>query len=184
VPLLRVPSTPVREQAVLALAAARVTSGGDARDVVADLLGSEHAEVRTAVLACLMRGELKLGDGEVLGAGYVEERWDRAHHGDRDARVELALAAGALHSDVRARELLEPFLGDPDPVVASAAIRSAGMLRDRDLHPAIVAGLKAPGTRQAAREALVNQGSAAVETLGRYLLDESVHPAIWRHIPS
>ena len=183
-PHLTDPSPAVREQAVLALAESRVASGGEVRDVVAELLESEQAEVRTAVLTCLTRGELKVEGAEVLNDEYVEAWSDRASHGDRDARVELALAAGAMASHPRARELLEPFLGDPDPVVASAAIRSAGMLREPALHPAMVAGLKSAGTRKAARDALADQGHAAVATLGRYLLDESVHPAIRRHIPS
>jgi hypothetical protein len=48
----------------------------------------------------------------------------------------------------------------------------------------MVDGLGRPGTRQAARDALVEQGQRAVECLSETLLDESAHPTIRRHIPS
>ena len=45
-------------------------------------------------------------------------------------------------------------------------------------------GLERPDTRQAAREALADRGSAAIDSLARHLLDERVRPGIRRHIPS
>ncbi len=175
------PARAVREQAVLAMVAA---NRGNERDTVAELLRDPDTGVRTATLACLTRGDLTVEGSEVLDPGYLDGQWERAYEGDRSARVELALAAGAMRTHPRARELLEPFLHDPDPVVSSAAIRSAGLIGESDFHAAIIAGLKAPGTRHAAREALAEQGPRAVDILGSYLLDESAHPSIRRHIPS
>ncbi|HUE77068.1 MAG TPA: cyclic nucleotide-binding domain-containing protein, partial [Longimicrobiales bacterium] len=177
---LRDPARQVREEAVKGLVAARA----DKATLIRELLGSDHADVRTATLACLARGELEAADGSMLGQTYLEERWDRAQRGDRDARIELALAAGALRGDPLAAELLEPLVGDPDPAVASAALRSAGMLRRRDLYPAMIAALRSPATREAAREALAEQGALAVDTLADYLMDERGHPVIRRHVPS
>ncbi len=171
----------VREQAVLAVVA---VNRGHVRDTVAELMRDPDTGVRTATLACLTRGEIEVEGGDVLDPGYLDERWQQAYEGDRSARIELALAAGAMRTHPRARELLEPFLHDPDPLVASAAIRSAGLIGEPDFHAAIIAGLKAPGTRHAAREALADQGPRAVDILGSYLLDESAHPSIRRHIPS
>ncbi|NIP82577.1 MAG: hypothetical protein GWM90_26500, partial [Gemmatimonadetes bacterium] len=48
----------------------------------------------------------------------------------------------------------------------------------------MVEALKAPGTRQAARDALATQGQRAVDCLAETLLDVSAHPTIRRHIPS
>lgn len=177
---LQDPARAVREAAVRALVAASPDRGV----LIRELLRSEHTQVRTATLACLSRGELDDADGELLGHAYLEDLWDRAQHGNRDARIELALAAGALRGDPLAAELLEPLVGDPDPIVASAALQSAGMLRRRDLHPAMIAALRAPATREAARDALSEQGALAVEALASYLMDERGHPVIRRHIPS
>lgn len=174
------PARGVREEAVRALLAAR----SDKDELIREMLLSEHTHVRTATLACLSRGELGGAESDLLGHAYLEERWDRAQGGDRDARIELALAAGALRGDPLAAELLEPLVGDPDPVVASAALQSAGMLRRRDLYPAMIAALRSPSTREAAREALSEQGGLAVGALADYLMDERGHPAIRRHIPS
>ncbi|HUG42062.1 MAG TPA: Npt1/Npt2 family nucleotide transporter [Longimicrobiales bacterium] len=170
----------VREAAVRALVAGQT----DKAALIRELLLSEQTHVRTATLACLSRGQLEGADGQLLGQAYLEELWDRAQAGDRDARIELALAAGALRTDPLAGELLEPLVGDPDPTVASAALQSAGMLRRRDLYPAMIAALRSPSTREAAREALAEQGGLAVDALAACLLDERGHAVIRRHIPS
>lgn len=180
-PRLEDPSPAVREQAVLALAAA---SPGRRADLIAELLTSDRAVVRTAALACLARGEIEADGGELLGSSYIEEAWTRAQAGDRGARMELALAVGALPSHPRSGELLDALLHDPDAEVASAALRSAGLLNRPDLHTAMIEGLARSATREAAREALAGQGARAVETLATTLLDETAHPAIRRHIPS
>ena len=180
-PRLEDPSRAVRERAVLALVAA---SGKEGEPLVEELLRSERADIRTAVLTCIARGEIPPEATGGIRGTYLDERWERAQEGDRDARVELALAAGAMAGGDSARELLEPFLGDPDPLVASSAIRSAGLLRDPALYPAMTAGLKTAATRHAARDALAAQGAPVVELLGKYLLDETTHPALRRHIPS
>ncbi|MFO7893112.1 MAG: cyclic nucleotide-binding domain-containing protein [Longimicrobiales bacterium] len=171
----------VREQAVLALLSA---APDRQKELVRGLLASPHSEVRTAALAVLARGDVAARGDELLGASFLDERWEQAQAGHRDARVELALAAGVHRSHPRAVEVLEALLGDPDPVVASAALRSAGLLDRTELRTAMVEGLKKPGTRQAARDALVEQGQRAVECLADALLDESSHPTIRRHIPS
>ena len=179
-PRLLDPARAVREQAVLALVAA----AKDRRSLVQELLGSRHAQVRTATLACLTRGEIEDAGGELLGGSYIEERWQRADRGDRDARIELALAAGALRADPRAPDLVEPFLSDPDPGVASAAIRSAGLMGTERFHDPMIRCLRSPGTREAARDALAQQGASAVDRLADRLLDEAEHPLVRRHIPS
>ena len=180
-PLLRDPVRRIREQAVLALLSAEPDRQ---KELVGELLASPHPEVRTAALACLGREGVGARGEELLGPSYLEERWAQAREGERDARVELALAAGAYRSHPRTLEILDDLVADPDPVVASAAIRSAGLLGAPELHSAMVEALRVPATRQAAREALAQQGQRAVDCLADTLLDERAHPTIRRHIPS
>ncbi len=171
----------VREQAVRALAA---QAPEQTSALIRALLASEHADVRTAALACLTRGQLAVDVDQVVGGGYLEERMRQAEGGDREARVELALAAGALRSHPGTRDLLDDLLGDPDPVVASAALRSAALLDRPDLHPVMISALQRPGTRQAAREALTERGGSALDVLARHLLDERVPTTVRRQIPA
>ncbi len=181
-PLLRDPVRRVREEAVAALLAA---NPGEQRSLVRDMLDSEHPEVRTAALARLARGDAVTGGEGLLGEQFLEEQWESARDGgDRDARIELALAAGVLRSDPRAREVLESLLRDSDPQVVSAALQSAGMLGRSEFHEAMIEALRNPGTRQAAREALVQQGPSVVDSLATTLLDRAAPTAIRRQIPS
>ncbi|MFP4624239.1 MAG: hypothetical protein ACLFRX_08700, partial [Gemmatimonadota bacterium] len=118
-PRLHDGSRAVREQAVLALVA---QAPEQREDLMRALLSSPDAGIRTAALACLTRGDVPVDGSELLGGDYLEERIERAAGGDCEARVELALAAGALRSHPRARDLLDELLHDQDPQVASAAI--------------------------------------------------------------
>jgi CRP-like cAMP-binding protein len=180
-PLLRDPMRSVREEAVEALLAA---SPGTQRAVVLELLASEHAEVRTAALACLARTDAVTSGEELLGASFLDEQSEAAEVGDRDARIELALAAGVLRSHPRAPEILRRLLQDPDPHVASAALRSAGRLDRPELYGVMIQALKLPGTRLAARDGLAEVGHRAIDALAATLLDPSVPIAVRRHIPS
>jgi ATP/ADP translocase/HEAT repeat protein len=181
-PRLRDPDRRVREEAVLAMVA---QAPDHVDEIIASLLASLHADVRTAALACLASGELpQVQADEVLGAQYLEDRLERASEGDREARIELALVAGALPSHPSASRLLKEFLTDSDPQVVTAALRSATLLERPELHDAMIAALQPPTTREAAREALAEQGPRAVDALARSLMDEEAPPAIRRHIPS
>ncbi len=173
----------IREQAVLALTAA-AADRDEAEVLVLGFLACPEADVRTAALACLTRRALDLDPEDLLGGEYLEDRLQRASAGDREARVEVALAAGALRSHPQARTLLRDLLQDPDAEVASAAIRSASLLDLPEFQSAMIAALQRPGTRHAAREALVAQGRSAVDALARHLLDEEAPAAVRRHIPS
>lgn len=180
-PLLRDPIRSVREEAVAALLAA---NPGAQKSIVLELLASEHPEVRTAALARLARTGAVTSGEELLGASFLDEQWEAARDGDRDARIELALAAGVLRSHPRAAEVLRTLLQDPDPQVASAALRSAGKLDRPELYGAMIDALKLPATRLAARDGLAEVGHRAVDALAATLLDPSAPSAVRRHIPS
>lgn len=180
-PQLRDPVRRVREQAVRALLSSDPDGEGE---LVQELLASPYPEVRTAALAVLARGSTAARVDEILGGSFLDDRYQAAETGDRDARIELALAVGVHRSHPRAMDILNALIQDPDPMVASAALRSAGLMDRPELRTAMVQGLQKPGTRAAARDALVEQGERAVECLAETLLDEEAHPTIRRHIPS
>jgi hypothetical protein len=171
----------VREQAVRALLS---SDPEEEAELVQELLASRYPEVRTAALAVLARGGTAARVDEMLSGSFLDDRWEAAETGDRDARIELALAVGVHRSHPRAQDIMHALLQDSDPMVASAALRSAGLMDRPELRTAMIQGLQKPGTRAAARDALVEQGERAVECLAEALLDEEAHPTIRRHIPS
>lgn len=169
----------VREAAVRALCASRP---GQEHAVVRELLDSEDAHVRTATLACVCRDELAVDGAPLVGADFLARR-EATAAGDPGARLEVALAAGTLEPEAAA-PFLERLMEDDDARVASAAIRSAGMLGRPRYYPRLITALGRPAVREAAREALVRQKEAVIEPLAERLLDESEDRAVRRNIPA
>ena len=174
------PDGAVREAAVAALYSARSADWGA---TMAQLLASDDVAVRTAALSWVAEEEIGAGGLGMIGPEYIEDRIEAARGGDSEARLEVGLAAASLQDDRRVDELLAPLLEDPDPVVAAAAIRSAGILGSRELLPGIVGALGRAPVREAAREALERQGGRVVGTLSDYLLDPDVPLTVRRAIP-
>jgi ATP:ADP antiporter, AAA family len=166
----------VREAAVRALHAA------SADGILEELLRSEDATVRNAVLACLGRGEMGADAVQVARRAYAG-RWPAGGDGDAAARLELALAAGAL-GDSAAAGYVTALLDDPDPILASTALRSAGRICGSAVVPRLVAALGRASTREAARDALAAQGVPVVPALSTVLRDPNAAPAVRRSIPS
>jgi AAA family ATP:ADP antiporter len=170
-------SPEVREAAVRAVFAAHRKDSG----VVEELLSGNDPRIRTAVLACVARGEL--GQEAFAVARRIYAARQGAEAAGVEARVELALAAGAV-GDGDALALLSPFLSDPDPRVAATAFRSAALLDRPELYPSLLAGLARPATREAARDAFAALGPRVVPFLGERLLDGSERLVVRRAIPS
>lgn len=175
------PSPQVRQAAVHVMCLA---ASGEREALLAELLASPEPAIRTAALACLTVEELSVDGARLVRRPYLEERGTGSGGGcDPDARFELALAAGSLRTGGEAEEILVPLLEDPDPAVASAALRSAGTLRLATTYPAMIDALGRRTTREAAREALVRQGAAVVPLLADRLLDPHALPTVRRNIP-
>ncbi|MGH7505229.1 MAG: cyclic nucleotide-binding domain-containing protein, partial [Longimicrobiales bacterium] len=179
-PLLLDEDAAVREAAVRALH----TAGGEggSNSAVEELFASEHTAIRTAALACLARGEMDTAAMEIARRVYAG-RW-AAGAADPAARLELALAAGIVQQDGEAASLVTPLLDDPDPLIASTALRSAGRLTDVAVFPRLIMALGRSATREAARDALAEQGVRAVPALSATLLDPAVDPAVRRTVPA
>jgi AAA family ATP:ADP antiporter len=172
----------VRQAAVRVLCLARPA---ERDDLVRELLASPEAAIRTAALSCLALGEISLDGARLVDEPYLQRRRAEEDPASPAWRMELALAAGALRPDEeRAARLLAPLLDDPDPQVASAALRSAGFVGAQACFPKMIAGLRSPATRASARDALIRQGPRAVEPLAACLLDEAGDPVVRRSIPS
>jgi ATP:ADP antiporter, AAA family len=178
-PRLTDDSASVREAAVRVLVAQH---GGDGRPLLGELLRSSDARVRTAALRHLVAHRLPDGP-PVLDRSYIEGRLETAWQGDPEARAELALATAGLNHDPEADRYLDSFLDDPDPRVVSTALRSAALLGRADCCGRMIAALADAGTREAARDALVTVGPAAIQPLSDVLMDETAPPRVRRTVP-
>jgi ATP:ADP antiporter, AAA family len=169
----------VRDAAVRALLA---HAGEAAPALLHDLLQHASSAVRTAALSYVLGTG---GTHELRAAGqrYVHERWADALSAQPEHRAELALAAGSLGDDRDAHRILAPFLEDSDARVRSSALRSAGLLGRSDLCGAMIDALGAPDTRDAARDALLSLGPAAVQPLADALLDCGTPARVRRAVP-
>jgi ATP:ADP antiporter, AAA family len=172
------PSAPVREAAVRALC-----DWQPGTDTVRRLLDMPSAAVRAAVLTCLLRGDVGADARDPDLRADLTARLEHLQNGSRDERIEQALLLAFLRPASASAELLR-LIGDPDAMVASAAVWSAAMLGDPDLHPRLLAALGHPETRSSAREALIALGPDALPALIRGLLDEEWEPQVRRQIPS
>ena len=104
---LRNEAASVREAAVEALCAA-----GDPQIVLGELLESANPRERTAALACLARGVVATDTARWITREYIDQNLASARAGDHEARLEVALAAGALKGDEEAVTLVNELAGD------------------------------------------------------------------------
>jgi ATP:ADP antiporter, AAA family len=115
--------------------------------------------------------------------GPVTAEWvrDAAASADPVRRALGAYAIGLRAEDTHGA--LRRLLDDPDPMVASAACRSAGLLGDRIYFEQIVQHLNQQSVRGTAVEALAMYGARICGSLGDILSDEHAPPAVRRRIP-
>ena len=170
----------VREAAVKALAEA---SDGSPEALLAELLEEEDPRVRSATLACLAH-DLPPERAEPIVRPFYERRRAQSDTDHPEERIELALAAGLMHSDPGVVGLLESLISEKDPALASAALESAGQLRRPELVTPMIRALRSAYTRGAARSALESQGEVVLETLTRELNDQAADQRVRRSIPS
>ncbi len=171
----------VREAAVQTLCLARPA---ERERIVCELLEADEPPVRMAALACLAQGILPPEVAHSLGRSHLERRLGAAEREGANRRAELALTAATLGADSRVPTILAPLLEDSDPQVAAAALRSAGALGHEEFYARIVSALRSSRTREAARAALIRQGSRVVQPLVNDLVNGGVDPGVRRHIPA
>ncbi len=152
--------------------------------VMRALLGSPRRAVRIAALSCLLEGSAPEMGSAVIDPSYLDAHRPDDAAADTSARVELALALGALGDHPRTSEIVRRLLDDREPVVVRAAIRTVGRLRLSEFYPRLVDALATSHTREAAREALAEQRDEVTPLLVARLRDEQENPAIRRNIPA
>ncbi|MBI2818312.1 MAG: hypothetical protein HYX72_15380 [Acidobacteria bacterium] len=113
-------------------------------------------------------------DSFVRRLRVISSSWiDDLVSGASATRETRALAARALtfadSASVPVQQYLESLIRDSDPVVANAAISSAGNLRKQELIPLLVQNLAKRSTRAEARDALVAFGPQLVPELAACL---------------
>lgn len=175
------PEPRVREAAVRA----RIARRDGSADAVRELLHRDEPEVRRSLLRCVSRGELPAAGSGLVDGSYLRRRWggDPDEDAAPDARLDVALASAAAGDPEAARPYLERLLRDPDPEVASAALRSAARLELPGSEEVTVEALGSPATRQAAGDALAARGERSVELLGRRLADDAGRREVRLHLP-
>ena len=180
-------------------------AGAGAEPVLEQLLEAPEAGTRVAALTWLAdQSSEGRRDGRSTGGapgapGFLDReaalRLGRSHldglraatdgiPGDRQDRLEAALAADVLGDDDDAAAVLAPLLEDPDPGVRAAALRGAGGAGRDELVPRVADALADPSVRTAARDALAEIGDPAVAVLVGRLTDDAVPVLARRHIPS
>jgi AAA family ATP:ADP antiporter len=124
-----------------------------------------------------------LRDDQTLAAQLITREWLKAMGQSADGRRRaLAAAALGVRGD-QGTEALHRLLEDTEPDVAIAAIRSAGMLKNREYLYALIQALGQPRMRADAIDALASFGAQICGTLSDALLDESLPLRVRRQVP-
>ena len=212
--LLYHPSPRVRARALTALRSARPELADRHAATVERLLADPDVEVRAAAVATLtqirrmevaelVRPLLSSTDSRiVVTAALALAETGREHdrsEGERvlqrlagnpgreaaDGRRELAAAIRQFGS-IRLHHLLVPLIADPDPAVASEALRSVKAIGTVDVLfvPSLVALLRDRRHKATAREILVGYGEPILDTLAYFLRDPDEDIWVKRHIPA
>jgi CRP-like cAMP-binding protein/HEAT repeat protein len=172
-------STEVRAAAVGALA----TLGGEAQtDLVRPYLEDANPRV-AATAAVVLAGSNADPDREL-----AEKTLARLSGGTGDrsaARREVAIALRQIR-DPRTSLLLVPLLNDPNPAVATEAMRTVRERGQGDFLfvPALVSLLRHRGLKAPARDVLVSYGEEVVPALAHFLRDPEEDIWVRRHVPS
>jgi AAA family ATP:ADP antiporter len=146
---------------------------GDPRQSMGGLLQSDNEKVRSGAFQCVAAHSPPEDDEKVEAIGK-----QLLEGGVAADRLTVATAAGRRPPPARIHGYLLELIHDKDPAVRTAAIRSAGSVRYREVVPDLIALLKTREFGEAAEYALVTYGNHVVGTLGDYLADPNVPFAI------
>lgn len=118
-----------------------------------------------------------------LASNLITRDWIEENAASPDLhRRALAAAAIAVHGDADTRALVT-LLQDPEPRVAEAAARTAGMLQNRTYLDGLLRMLSRSRVRSFGVEALASFGDRIAGTLADVLLDTSTPASVRRQIP-
>ena len=184
----------LRWDGVLERAIREIRAGGEAGDLpraavpyalsVAPDRARLAAELLDDANPQLVEGALEAlrGDAELAEELITRDWLNRMVRAEDPRRRALAAAAIGVRGD-RGTEALHGLLVDPDPLVAGAACRAAGAVKNRAYLFALVSALGNPRLRGDAVPALAAYGDGICGALADVLLDESVPRGVRRQIP-
>jgi HEAT repeat protein len=122
-----------------------------------------------------------------LARAHPRAEWERRIEEilqGRDAASQVALVQAMAHEpDRRWIPALITLAGSVDRAVRVAVVRAAQHFTEPEIVPMLIGMLASRDVRDAARDALVAFGAAAVPQLGRALADPLTPLAVRRHIP-
>jgi hypothetical protein len=163
------PSSPAEVAYVLATAANR-------EKTAREFLHHDDPAIVEAALEALR-------DDRALAAQLITRDWlHTASQSPDPKRRAFAACAIGVRGD-QGTEALHHLLEDPDPNVAGAAVRSAGILKNREYLHALVQSLGHPPLRPHAIEALAGFGAQICGSLSDVLLDEASPLRVRRQVP-
>lgn len=139
----------------------------DKTDLLRRLLAQADAQLRAVVIALVLSGDAP-GAENMISDAQLDEFFEQTSGEAEMARRALARSLGRLEFPHR-RADLQRLLRDPKPSVVSAAMITAGRLRQLDCVPLLLEGLKNRHTRNAARTALALCGESVVPRLSEIL---------------
>lgn len=153
----------------------------DKLDLLRQLLAEADPQLRAVVIALVLSGDVP-GAETAINEAQLDELFEQTSNEAEMARRALARSLGRLELPHR-RGDLQRLLRDPKPSVVSAAMITAGRLRQLDCVPLLLDGLKNRHTRHAARTALALYGESVVPRLSEILRDASLPLAARLRIP-
>jgi AAA family ATP:ADP antiporter len=175
-PLLDAPESEVRAQAIGTLC---TLEGRAALDRIGRFLQDKNPKVRGAALSAL--GRHGGGEWEKTVASALKELLES---NDPDLRMEGARALAALGRSEDAPRLGPLFDVSCPARVRASAIRAAGVLRNRDLLPHLIAALGQRAVAAEASEALACYGTEIGSDLCAALIDTTLAPTVRAWIAS
>jgi AAA family ATP:ADP antiporter len=153
-----------------------IAESPEGRELTIRLLQHPSNMVTEAALDALVGDPVEAR--QVLPSEEVEA-WAKSE--DPQLRQRAAIALEALGDGDT--PLLHELLADPDPEVAEAAIRTAGVLRKRPYLYRLVKSLGHPRLRKAATDALIAFGPAIAGTLRDLMEDTELAPSVRNRLP-
>ena len=175
--MLRDPDGEVRSAALLFLSH---HTNQDPLTRIADLGSFEGVSVTSGIVSFLAQSgdQERIPEAQLLLDRMIAERGEDG----RRSRVEAASLLGRLPDAFDGQ--LETLLGDEDPDVLRAAVRSSGKLRKRKAAPRLIELLADGRVREEAADALSTMGDRVLGTLRDQLLDEDAPHAARLEIPA
>jgi ATP:ADP antiporter, AAA family len=153
----------------------------DAIPLMRPYLESPDPRVQRSAIECLLHH----GDAEIREVALATFRKMIANPGTDGAagRIEAARLMGEVHDPEFPGYLSKLIREDPSIPVIREALAAAGKRKEPTLLRDIIMRLSGPKTKSWARQALIEYGGAAVETLREALLDSNISRDIRLSIP-